>query len=65
MYADIYVTVTFRNPKYTQQSQAKSLGIELTPEKTITLSETGDFPIEAKLDVEQPDGTIVREDTLL
>lgn len=65
MYADIYVTVTFRNPKYTQQSQAKGLGIDLTPEKTITISETGDFPITAKLDVEQPDGTIVREDTLI
>ena len=65
MWVDMYVTVTFRNPKFTQQAEAKALGIELEPEKTITLSSTGDFPIEAKLDVEQPDGTIVREDTLL
>lgn len=65
LFADLYCTVTFRNPKFTQQATAKAMGIELEQEKTITLSSTGDFPVEAKLDVEQPDGTIVREDTLL
>lgn len=65
LYADIYCTVTFRNPKFTQQATAKSMGIDLEQEKTITLSSTGDFPVEAKLDVDQPDGTIVREDTLI